>query len=241
MNPTAIAQHLTLFLPFLVAPRPESANEATSRFGAEAWEQAKAAWNKLYPHIEVTADAKAATAGLAADPTSPGRKIVLQEELEKLLQNNPSLAAEIAKSLQSKPQAHQDQIHIQQSIAGNGNQTIGHVSGQSQVMRDVHGPVSIDQSTNKSSISAGRGAQVAAHDAQIADRGAQVAGENATRGDQNWLSHNSILFILLGVLALGGAAWALGLRVGPDGISIDTSGNQPAKPTASPSQPVKQP
>lgn len=240
MNPTAIVQHLAPFLSLLSALGPESAKKATSQFGVEAWEQAKAAWDKLYPYVEATADAKAAVSELAANPTSPGRKTVLQEELEKLLQNNPSLAAEIAKSLQLKPQAHSDQIHIQQSAAGNGNQIIGHVSGQSQVMRDVHGSVSIDQFTNKSSISAGRGAQVAAHDAQIADRGGQVVGGNATRGDQNFFSRNSILLILLGVLALG-AAWALGLRVEPDGISIDTNGNQPAKPTASPSQPVKKP
>jgi hypothetical protein len=59
-----LVQFLAPFLPYLLKAGEEAAQEAGKKFGADAWEQAKALWGKLRPRERVAQAAQ----DLAAAP-----------------------------------------------------------------------------------------------------------------------------------------------------------------------------
>jgi len=46
-----VTTFLTPFLPYLLKVGAKAAEEAGKKFGADAWEQAKALWGKLRPKV----------------------------------------------------------------------------------------------------------------------------------------------------------------------------------------------
>jgi len=91
-----IVQFLTPFLPYLLKAGEEAAKEAGKKFGTDAWEQAKALWGKLRPKVEAKPAAQEAVQDAAAAPQKEGALAAFRWQLEKLLAEDPALAAEVA-------------------------------------------------------------------------------------------------------------------------------------------------
>ena len=72
MDSQTLAQQLVgslaPFLPYLLKAGEEAAGEAGKKFGAEAWERAKALWAKLRPQVEAKPAAQEAAQDVAANP-----------------------------------------------------------------------------------------------------------------------------------------------------------------------------
>ncbi len=88
---------LAPFLPYLLKAGEEAAGEAGKKFGAEAWERAKALWAKLRPQVEARPAAQEAAQDVAANPQNEGAQAALRWQLEKLLSADRALAAEVAR------------------------------------------------------------------------------------------------------------------------------------------------
>ncbi|MEA3345821.1 MAG: hypothetical protein U9Q78_06210 [Chloroflexota bacterium] len=92
MDPTTLAQNiiafLTPFLPYLL----KAGERAGEKFGAEAWEQAKALWIKLRGNEEV----KKAARDAAAMPDDSDAEAALRLQLKKLLAQDETLAKELS-------------------------------------------------------------------------------------------------------------------------------------------------
>ncbi len=129
MNITTLMAFLSPCLPFLLKLGEKSAEGAVNKLGEDSWNKAKKIWARLKPQIEAKEDTKIAAQQLAAKPESEGRKAVFQEELEMLLQENPSLAEAIAQILKEDASNSNSGTSITQTVQGNQNQTIGSVSG----------------------------------------------------------------------------------------------------------------
>ncbi|MDJ0516338.1 MAG: hypothetical protein QNJ74_08795 [Trichodesmium sp. MO_231.B1] len=89
----------------------------------------------MQPQVEAKEDAKIAAQQLAAKPESKARKDLFQEELETLLQENPSLKEAIAQILEEgSPKKESGTINVYQDSQGDDNQTIAFGEGN-QIIR----------------------------------------------------------------------------------------------------------
>ncbi|MGD1804143.1 hypothetical protein ACP6PL_01695 [Dapis sp. BLCC M126] len=135
-------------LPFLLKLGEKSAEGAANKIGEDTWNKAKKIWEKLQPQVEAKEDAKIAAQQLVAKPESKARKAVFQEELETLLQENPSLAEAIAQILEEGSPKKESGSIINQKIQGKGHQTIGYgkgnqiISSVDSVSGGISGPTS---------------------------------------------------------------------------------------------------
>ncbi len=123
MDIALLTTFLAPFLPFLSNLGAKAAEEAAKKFGADSWEKAKAIWAKLGPKVEAKEEAKVAVGQVVAKPDSQARISVLQEELETLLKENPDLAAELAKIMESDAPAASSVTNI--NLQGENTQTAG--------------------------------------------------------------------------------------------------------------------
>lgn len=103
MDPSAVAQFLAPYLPYLVAAGRDVAEKAGREFGREAWEQAQKLWDRLRRarEGETTAPEEADDVGRAANdvanaPEDPRAVVALELQLEKLLAADSELAAQLA-------------------------------------------------------------------------------------------------------------------------------------------------
>jgi hypothetical protein len=100
MDVTLLAQNIVTFLapflPYLVKVGEKAAEEAGKKLGGEAWEQAKALWGKLRPKVEARPAAKEAVQDAAAAPDNADAQAALRLQLKKLLDEDVSLAEELA-------------------------------------------------------------------------------------------------------------------------------------------------
>ncbi len=126
-------------LPFLLKVGEKSVEGVANKIGEDTWNKAKKIWEKLQPQVEAKEDAKIAAQQLAAKPESKARKAVFQEELETLLQENPTLAEAIAQILEEGSAKEESGTTITQKVEGDGNQTIGYVGS---VLGGISGPSS---------------------------------------------------------------------------------------------------
>jgi hypothetical protein len=88
----ALTSFLAPFLPSLVGGALE---DAARRRGAEAWEHAKRLWGRLRGTVEERAGAAEAAADVAARPDDPRAVGALELQLEKVLDADPVLAADV--------------------------------------------------------------------------------------------------------------------------------------------------
>ncbi|AVH63775.1 MULTISPECIES: hypothetical protein [unclassified Nostoc] len=107
MDIATLAKELTDFLtpviPFLIETTERiAAGEAIKRLSAAGWEQAKALWEKLKPRVEAKPNLQEALQDVAQDPKNEDAQVSLRYQFTKLLTQDPTLAAEIAKILQSQ-------------------------------------------------------------------------------------------------------------------------------------------
>lgn len=96
-----LTKFLSPFLPYLLKLGDKAAEEAAKKLAGDAWEKAKAIWSKLKPKVEAKEEVKVGVQQVAAKPESADRQLVLREELETLLKENPDLEAAIAQIIES--------------------------------------------------------------------------------------------------------------------------------------------
>lgn len=109
MDIALLAKRLTIFLspflPYLLKAGEKAAEDVGTKFGAAAWEQAKVLWDKLQPKFAAKAAAVEAVEDVAQTPDDEDAQASLRLQLKKLLNQDESLAKEIAELIQEKPQA----------------------------------------------------------------------------------------------------------------------------------------
>ncbi len=123
MDIAALTAFLAPFLPSLMKLGNKAAETAAGKFGEDAWNKAKAVWEKLYPKVEAKEEAKVAVQQVVAKPESEARQAVLREELETLLKENPDLAAAIAQVMESDSPASSSVTNI--DLQGQNTQSAG--------------------------------------------------------------------------------------------------------------------
>ncbi len=160
MDIVALMAFLSPCLPFLMKVGEKSAESAASKIGEDAWNKAKKIWEKLQPQVEAKEDAKIAAQQLAGKPENEKRKALFQEELEILLQENPSLAEAIAQILKEDSSNCHSGSGVTQNVTGRQNQTIGTVSGGQvfgvfggQVFNDSKGNITFSSPLNQGDAS----------------------------------------------------------------------------------------
>jgi len=106
MEPQTLAQQavafLTPFLPYLLKAGEKAAEEVGKKLGEAAWEKAKALWGKLRPNVEAKPAAREAATDVAANPQDGDAQATLRHQLKKLLAEDETLAAEVARLLESE-------------------------------------------------------------------------------------------------------------------------------------------
>lgn len=99
-----LAQQIAVLLgpavPYLVIGGTKAAEKAGEKLGTEVWDKAKDIWQKLYSDKadnlgEIARD-------LAVEPEDNGIKQVFAEEIKKMIEENPSLAIELASLMESQ-------------------------------------------------------------------------------------------------------------------------------------------
>ena len=129
-------------LPFLLKLGNKAAEKVGEKVGEKSVETAEKFWTKLSPKVEAKEAAKEAAEDLAKDPENPALKTVLQVQLEKILNQNPDLAQEIAQLLEAA-QVEAGGTHIKQTVTGDRNQVIGTMSGSAKAVGSVEGDVTM--------------------------------------------------------------------------------------------------
>ena len=95
---------LSPFLPYLVKAGEKAAEEAGASLGGESWNWVKQIWGKLSPKVEKKPALKEIVGDVAANLQDEDYKAALRGQLKKLLEQDPTLEAEIAQLLKEKPQ-----------------------------------------------------------------------------------------------------------------------------------------
>jgi hypothetical protein len=131
MDTATLVVTMTKFLsplfPFLIKGTEEAAKEAGKKFGSSAWEKAKGIWDK----ISKTKSVEAAAKDLVKTPNDEDFQASLRKELKKLLQDQPVLAQELLKLMQSDLPENEHGDTINQPIYGNKNKVFGKIDGGS--------------------------------------------------------------------------------------------------------------
>lgn len=185
----------------------ESETNANQSIGSDD-QVAKQIWHVLSPQLLSRDVARAAIEKVSGNPSDSSWKDVLKMQIQEIFASSPNIKSQVetywlARKV-SEEVAYGDSTSI--SVEGSSNQTIGRISGSARVVNNVGG--SIDES-------------------QVdywTDNGSKVTGGNADRNTWKLFSENTIMLVLLIVLSLGGAAWFLGVKLGSDGIEIETQG-----------------
>ncbi|WP_287157641.1 hypothetical protein [Chloroflexus sp.] len=135
MDPQALQQlvaFLAPFLPYLLKAGETAAEEAGKNLGTEAWNLAKAVWQKLQPKIAGKAAAQEAAEDVAKTPNDSDAQATFRQQLKKLLADDPALAAELTSLLGEIRQAGVNVI-----ASGKGSVAIGgNVSGSTIITGD---------------------------------------------------------------------------------------------------------
>lgn len=133
---------LAPYLPALLKLGNKAAEKAAEKVGEKSVEVAGRLWSKLSPKVEAKEASKEAAEDLANDPENPALRTVLQVQLEKILTQNPDLAAEITQLLE-EAKAEAGGTHIRQTVTGDRNQVIGTMSGNAKAVGNVEGDVTM--------------------------------------------------------------------------------------------------
>jgi hypothetical protein len=96
MDVLSLTTFLAPFLPYLLKAGEKAAEEAGKKLGGDAWEKAKSLWAKLSPKVEAKAAAIEAASDVAKDPKDEDAQAALRLQLKKLLNDDSTLASEIA-------------------------------------------------------------------------------------------------------------------------------------------------
>ena len=142
MEISILMQVLAPVLPFLLKLGDKAAEKAAEKVGEDSWGKAKAIWSKLKPKVEAKAAAQEAIADVAKNPDDADLQAAMRVQLKKILESDAELATAIAEILKDTTGGSSG-TQIQQSVTGQGNQTIGQVQGQAKVIGTIKGDVTM--------------------------------------------------------------------------------------------------
>lgn len=91
-----LASFLAPILPYLVKGSEMAVEEASKKFGSDAWNGAKALWSKLRPKVESKPAALEAAQDLAVSPNDDDALATLRQQLKKLFAEDESLTREVS-------------------------------------------------------------------------------------------------------------------------------------------------
>ena len=134
---------LTPCLPFLLNVGNKAVEGASQKLGEDVWRKATVIWDKLQPKVEAKAATLEAAKEVANNPEDEDLQAVLRVQLKKILEGEPTLAAEIAQILSEKATTGTSGDHIQQNVSGTDNQAIGKMEGNAKAIGKVHGNVNM--------------------------------------------------------------------------------------------------
>ena len=142
MDIAVLATFLAPFLPTLMQLGNKAAEAAAGKFGEDAWNKAKAVWEKLHPKVEAKEAALEAATDVANNPEDEDLQAALRVQLKKLLEQDEALTKAIFQIMEEKAADGTPGMNIVQSVTGNQNQTLGQMSG-GKVVGDVQGNVTM--------------------------------------------------------------------------------------------------
>jgi plasmid maintenance system antidote protein VapI len=126
MDVTGLAAFLAPFLPALVKGAERLAADAADRLGDAAFGAAKRMWELLRPKVEQDQRAKDTVEEVAEEPDDPALQAMLAKRLEKLLADDPALAADVGRLF--------DQARAANLVSASGERSVA-------VGRDLSGTV----------------------------------------------------------------------------------------------------
>jgi hypothetical protein len=100
---TEIVQLLAPFLPFLAGLGRETAERAGSELGAEAWEHAKALWERIGGRLQERPAALQAVNDTAETPDDGDARAALRLQVRRLLADDAELAGQLRQLLEQRP------------------------------------------------------------------------------------------------------------------------------------------
>jgi hypothetical protein len=99
-----LVKELAPFLPlFLTQVGRETTERAGRQFGSEAWEGAKAIWDKLSGKLEERPAAQAVVLDAAEAPDDEDARAGFRRQLVRILNEDPELASELRGMLDQRP------------------------------------------------------------------------------------------------------------------------------------------
>ncbi len=104
MDVSILTAFLAPFLPYLLKIGEKAAEGVGEKIGGDAWEKAKALWAKLSPKVVAKAAAEEAAKDVANDPKDTDAQAALRLQLKKLLNQDPTLASDIARLFEEAKQ-----------------------------------------------------------------------------------------------------------------------------------------
>jgi hypothetical protein len=143
MDIAALTALLAPFLPSLMKLGNKAAEAAAGKLGEDAWNKAKAVWEKLHPKVEAKEAALEAATDVAAAPEDEDSLASLRKQLKKILDNDPTLAQEIAQLMQEDAATGSSGTAFQQNVTGNQNKTVGQMQGSGKFAGNVDGNVTM--------------------------------------------------------------------------------------------------
>jgi len=136
MDFTLLAKTLTVFLspflPYLLKTGEKASENIGNKFGADAWERAKALWGKLHTQVAAKPAAQEAAQDVAQNPDDQDAQASLRQQLKKLLSEDEVLSTQIARLMREESLALAS-TYINQQASDNAIQF-----GQVGQARDIH-------------------------------------------------------------------------------------------------------
>jgi hypothetical protein len=132
---------LTPFLPALLNISSKIFDGALEELGVDALHKAKSIWAALSPKLTAKPAAQEAVKDLAAAPDNPDLQATLRVQLQKLLDQDPTLAEILTAILNEPGTDGTPGTQIVQKVIGNRNQVIGQNYGTA--ITTVEGNVTI--------------------------------------------------------------------------------------------------
>ncbi|MBV6626988.1 MAG: hypothetical protein KI793_29305 [Rivularia sp. (in: Bacteria)] len=144
MDIALLVKFLAPCLPFLLNVGNKAVEGAAQKLGEDVWRKATAVWSKLRPKVEAKPMAKGAAEELANSPNDTDALEILQKQLKKLLDEDKALAAEIAGFMEENSEVISKVVNtfnqnitgndnVVQNVTGDGNKSIGKVSGDATI------------------------------------------------------------------------------------------------------------
>lgn len=144
MDVALLVKFLVPCLPFLMTVGNKAVEGASQKLGEDVWIKAKAIWAKLQPKVEAKPMAKGAAEELANSPSDTDALDTLQKQLKKLLDEDKTLAAEIARLMQSDEEVISKAVNtfnqtisghdnVTQNVTGNNNKSFGRVGDNATI------------------------------------------------------------------------------------------------------------